>query len=78
MSMPARALKSSKVRCVALPVPLEAKVSCPGLRRASAMSSPTFCTGTDGCAARMCDERPVRVIGAKSRMLSYGTCSYSV
>ena len=69
-STPAIDLNSSPVRWVALPMPLEAKLSWPGRCFASAMSSIIDFTGIEGCTTSTCEDAPVSVTGAKSRWLS--------
>jgi hypothetical protein len=46
--MPAIDLSNSPLNCVGVPVPPEAKLSAPGLALASAISSLTLVTGSDG------------------------------
>ena len=48
--MPVRLMNISIVRWAAAPMPLDAKLSVPGLALASAISSCTLFAGTDGCA----------------------------
>jgi len=54
--------------CGALPGPPEPKVSWPGRAFASAMSSFTDFTGTDGRTTNSNGEDVTSVIGAKSRI----------
>jgi len=54
--------------CGALPGPPEPKVSWPGRAFASAMSSFTDFTGTDGRTTNSNGEDVMSVIGAKSRI----------
>ena len=61
-------LKSSAVRCVDEPLPLEAKESSPGRALASAMNSFTFFTGRLGVTTSSSGELDTTVIGAKSRI----------
>jgi hypothetical protein len=46
--MPARCLNISPAKCVPLPVPAEANLTCPGLALASAISSGTDLTLSEG------------------------------
>ena len=50
MLIPVRLLNISIVRCAAAPIPLDAKLSSPGLAFASAISSFTLFAGNEGCA----------------------------
>jgi hypothetical protein len=45
--MPVVSMRSSVVRCAAAPMPLEAKVSCPGFDFASSTSSFGVLTGSE-------------------------------
>ncbi len=68
--------KSSTKRCGPVPMPAEAKLSCPGRAFAKATSSFTVRTGREGCATSMLGSDVSWVTWAKSRRASYGTLRY--
>src|SRR6185503_19760602 len=67
---------SAIAMCEKLPPPDDAYRSCSGFARASATSSFTFFTGSDGWMARMPVCATMRLIGVKSRNVSYGSFGY--
>ena len=67
--VPVMLLKSSPVRWLIAPLPLEPYVSCPGCAFASAISSLMFFTGSDGCTTTTCGTAESQMIGAKSLSL---------
>ena len=68
---PAIKFSNSPARCSVLPLPAEPKVSCPGRAFASATSSFTDFTGSDGCTPiTMPADSPISVSGMKSFSVS--------
>ncbi len=65
-------LNSSPARCVAVPVPPEAKLIWPGRALAIAMYSFTLCALSLGLTASTSGEEPIRATGVKSLSASYG------
>ena len=68
--MPARIFSSSPVRWLTVPLPAVAKVSVPGLARASAMNSFKSRAGTDGCTTSTCGLPATSATGSRSLRVS--------
>ena len=73
MSTPVMVLNISAVRCGWLPLPAELYESSPGWARASAISSFTLRTGSEGCATSRLGSATRFVIAVKSRIGSKGS-----
>jgi hypothetical protein len=65
-------LNISPAICVGPPAPDDAKLSCPGFARASAITSWRVRAGMPGLITITCGATAMPAIGAKSRTGSYG------
>src|SRR5688500_2126183 len=71
--VPVRCMKSSAARCVLVAMPLVATLRSPGLALASAITSFTDLTGTEGWTMTMCGSVATWDSGVKSRTGSNGS-----